>query len=312
MPTHRVFIDCDPGVDDCIALMAALGSPADIELLGIGVVAGNVPVATCAKNAAAVLALAGRPDLPLHVGCPRPMVVLPEFAEHIHGPSGLGNAQLPEGEIGAQPHALDALCELLGNAAAASITLVLTGPMTNLAVALVRSPEIAQGVKEIVVMGGAREAGGNITASAEFNIHADPHAAHIVLGCGRPITMIGLDATLQLRCTAERMARLKASSHPAVQAARAMVEHVNRVYGTIYETQGAALHDPCTIGYLLAPALFTTRPARVAIETNAGLTRGHTAVDFQVTTGAPANVNWVTSLEAERLFDLLVARMEAL
>ena len=138
MPTHRVFIDCDPGVDDCIALMAALGSPADIELLGIGVVAGNVPVATCAKNAAAVLALAGRPDLPLHVGCPRPMVVLPEFAEHIHGPSGLGNAQLPEGEIGAQPHALDALCELLGNAAAASITLVLTGPMTNLAVALVR------------------------------------------------------------------------------------------------------------------------------------------------------------------------------
>ncbi|MEE4202761.1 MAG: nucleoside hydrolase [Halieaceae bacterium] len=312
MARHKVFIDCDPGVDDCIALMVALGCPDDIELVGVGVVAGNVPVDICARNAAGVLALAGRSEVPLHVGCPRPLIVPPEFAEHIHGPSGLGDAELPEADLGLHPHAVDALCALLASAEPASITVVITGPMTNLAVALVRSPQIAVGIKEIVIMGGAREAGGNITASAEFNIHADPHAAHIVLTCGRPITMIGLDATLQIRCTAERMARMESSAHRAVVAAKAMVDHVNRVYGKIYGTEGAALHDPCTVGYLLAPALFTLRPAQVAVEMNSGLTRGHTAVDFQVTTGAAANVNWVTELDAPRLFDLLIERMERL
>jgi purine nucleosidase len=312
MTKHRVYFDCDPGVDDCIALLAALGSPDDIELLGIGVVAGNVGVETCARNAAGVLALADCSSVPVHVGCPRPLVVAPTFAEHIHGESGLGDARLPEAPIGDHPHAVDALCTLLEQAEPGSITLVITGPMTNVAVALVRSPHIVRGIKEIVLMGGAREAGGNITASAEFNIYADPHAASLVLDCGRPITMIGLDATLQIRCTAERMARMQASEHRAVQAAKAMVDHVNRVYGVIYGAEGAALHDPCTVGFLLAPELFAARPARVRVATDDGLARGHTAVEFRVTDSEPANVQWVTALDAERLFDLLMTRMECL
>lgn len=312
MSRHRVFIDCDPGVDDCIALMVALGSPEEIDLIGVGVVAGNVQMETCASNAAAVMALAGRTSIPVYPGCPRPMVVAPEFAEHIHGESGLGDARLPAGASLASCHAVDALCALLEAAEPASVTLVITGPMTNVAVALVRSPHIARGVKQIVLMGGAREAGGNITASAEFNIYADPHAASVVLSCGRSITMVGLDATLQLRCTATRMAQMRASGHPAVSAAKSMVDHVNRVYGEIYGTEGAALHDPCTVGYLLAPDLFTSVPARVEVDTREGLTRGHTAVDFHVDAQRPANVTWVTGLDADALFNLFMARMERL
>lgn len=189
---------------------------------------------------------------------------------------------------------------------------MITGPMTNVAVALVRSPQLFAAVKAIVVMGGAREAGGNITACAEFNIYADPHAAKIVLGCGLPITMIGLDATLQLRCTPQRVARMQASGHRAVTAAMTMIEHVNRIYGEIYGIAGAALHDPCTIGYLLAPDLFETRAARVQVEINEGIARGHTAVDFDVSDQRPANVNWVTKLDADALFALFMTRMERL
>ncbi|MFP4518803.1 MAG: nucleoside hydrolase [Oceanicaulis sp.] len=308
---RKVILDCDPGVDDCIALMAALGAPDAIDLLGVSVVAGNVPVEICARNAASVLTLAGRCDVKVHAGCARPMVFEPVFADHIHGETGLGAARLPEPEAPVQArHAVDFLCDMLERAEPGSITLVLTGPMTNAALALVKAPGIAEAIAEIVVMGGAREAGGNITASAEFNIFADPHAAHVVLNAGLKTTLIGLDATLQLRCTPQRLARLKASSHRAPQAAAAMVEHVNGVYGEIYGDEGAALHDPCTIGYLLAPHLFAARPAAVHVDTRDGLTRGHTAVDIHLLSGAPANVSWVTGLDAPALFDLLLEHME--
>jgi purine nucleosidase len=300
-------------VDDCIALMSALGSAEELDVVAVTTVAGNVPVETCTRNALGVLALAGRADIPVHAGCARPMVLEPVFADHIHGETGLGAAELPAPLARpAASHAVDLLAERLSGAEANPVTLVLTGPMTNAALALIKAPQIARGVKEIVVMGGASAAGGNITASAEFNIFADPHAAHVVLGSGLPITMIGLDATLQLRCTPDRLARLEASRHESARAAAAMVAHVNGVYGEIYGADGAALHDPCTIGYLLAPELFETRSAAVQVETGAGLTRGHTAVDHHLLTGAPANVTWVAGLRAQPVFDLLVERMERL
>ncbi|MEO1040134.1 MAG: nucleoside hydrolase [Pseudomonadota bacterium] len=308
-----ILIDCDPGIDDCIALMLALASPEALDVRAIHTVAGNVPVDVCTRNALGVLALAGRSDIPVHAGCPRPMVEAPVFADHVHGPCGLGAAQLPPAQSHAQDaHAVSHLIETLRAAEPASLTLVITGPMTNLAVALIQAPDIAAAIGELVIMGGARAAGGNITASAEFNIYADPHAARIVLACGRPITLIGLDATLQFRCTPQRMSRLEHSGHRAAELAHTMIRHVNAVYGALYGSEGAALHDPCTIGYLLAPELFATCPAAVEVETRAGLTRGHTAIDVYLGDGAQPNIRWATGVDAPALFDLMLDRITRL
>lgn len=308
--TRPILIDCDPGVDDCFALMMALASPEALDVRAILTVAGNVPVQTCTTNACGIAALANRADVPVHAGCPRPMVEAPVFADHIHGETGLGDAHLPALEHEpAAGHAVSVLIEQLRGAGPDGLTLVITGPMTNLAVALVQAPDIAGAIREIVIMGGAREAGGNITASAEFNIYADPHAAQVVFACGRPITLIGLDTTLQFRCTPERFARLEALGCAAGDLGAAMIAHVNRIYGAVYGAEGAALHDPCTIGYLLAPELFDTVPAHVQVQTAAGLTRGHTAVDVYLLDGATPNVRWATGLRAEPLFDLLLDRL---
>lgn len=307
--SRTVIIDCDPGVDDSLALFAALGSPEEIELQAVCVVAGNVPVSTCTRNALGLMELAGRADIPVHAGCERPLIVAPEFADHIHGETGLGDAVLPEPSVSAADlNAVDFLCAALGKAAPASVTLVITGPMTNFAAALQRDPSIAGAVNELVIMGGASHEGGNITPHAEFNIYADPDAASIVLSCGRPITLIGLDATLQFRCTPDRMARLEGSTHRAVLASAAMIGHVNKVYGEIYGAEGAAMHDPCTIGYLLAPDLFDVEAVSVSVVTEDGEKRGHTAVSAQ----PGSSVKWVTGLQAEPLFNLLLQRMERL
>ncbi|MBO6798488.1 nucleoside hydrolase [Maricaulis sp.] len=307
--TRSIIIDCDPGVDDCIALLAALGAPDRFDLKAITVVAGNVPVETCARNARGVLALAGREDIPVYAGCDRPMRVDPEFAEHIHGASGLGDARLPEASVPVSTtHAVDYLCDTLSAAEPGSITLVITGPMTNFATALKRDASIMRGVRELVIMGGAAIEGGNITAHAEFNIYADPDAAKIVLESGCATTLIGLDATLQIRCTPPRMQRLEASGHPACHASAAMISHVNRIYGEVYGADGAALHDPCTIGYLLDPGLFSSKSVSVTVTTSDDEKRGNTALGAECANG----VNWVTGLDDDALFDLLVTSMERL
>lgn len=304
---RSVIIDCDPGVDDCIALLAALGAPERLDVRALCVVAGNVPVDTCARNAGGVLALAGREDIPVYSGCERPMQVEPVFAEHIHGASGLGDARLPESAVTPSSlGAVDYLCETLGQAEPASITLVITGPMTNFATALQRQPGIVRAVRELVIMGGASREGGNITPHAEFNIFADPDAAAIVLASGCPTVLIGLDATLQIRCTPPRMAQLHASGHRACHAAAEMIAHVNRIYGEVYGADGAALHDPCTIGYLLAPELYDRVPATVSVDCSGGAQRGQTVI----TPNPEANLQWVTGLRDGALFDLLMQHME--
>lgn len=304
---RSVIIDCDPGVDDCIALLATLGAPEQIDLRAICVVAGNVPVDTCARNARGVLALAGREDIPVYSGCDRPMQVDPVFAEHIHGASGLGDAKLPESTVTpAALGAVDYLCETLGQAEPASITLVITGPMTNFATALQRDPNIVEAVREVVIMGGASVEGGNITPHAEFNIFADPDAAAIVLASACPTVLIGLDATLQIRCTPPRMSGLEASSHPACHAAAEMIAHVNRIYGEVYGAEGAALHDPCTIGYLLAPELYDLVSVSAKVDCSGGERRGQTVI----TPAQSSGLQWVTGLRDGPLFDLLVRHME--
>ncbi|WP_421789086.1 nucleoside hydrolase [Hyphobacterium sp.] len=306
-----IIIDCDPGVDDCFALLTALASPEELEIKGICTVAGNVPVETCTKNALGLLTFTGRTDIPVYQGCPRPIQEAPVFASHIHGETGLGAARLPEPVVDARPeHAVAFLIDTLRSASPASITLVPTGPLTNLGLALVEAPDIAEAIAEIVIMGGAFETGGNITETAEFNMYADPHAADIVMSCGRPITLIGLDATLKFRCTVERMKMLSDARHKTTDLISEMIGHVNDIYGEIYGEDGAAMHDPCTIGYLLAPHLFEARTAHVRVETEGR--RGHTAVDVHLLGDAKPNVNWVDGLDAPRLFELLLSRITRL
>ncbi len=311
--THQVILDCDPGVDDCIALLVALGASDRIDLQSICVVAGNVPVDVCARNALGILALAKREGLPVYSGCDRPLRVAPSFAEHIHGRSGLGDATLPEAIDSLQRKpAVDHLCQTLSSAQPGSITLVITGPMTNFAAALQRDPSITKAVRELIIMGGADKAGGNITDFAEFNIYADPDAARIVLESGCPTTLIGLDATLQIRCTPARMDRLTGTDHPASQTSAAMVAHVNRIYGEVYGAEGAALHDPCTVGYLLEPGLFTCHEVAVEVDCSDGETRGQTRIHPVDNAAGWPRINWVTGLDDTALFELIVTEMERL
>ncbi len=293
--------------------MLALASGEDLSVEAICTVAGNVQVETCTRNALGLLALTGHTHVPVYSGCARPLQAEPVFAGHIHGESGLGSVVFPEKRPGARPGpAAGFLVKRLSDASQPPVTLVITGPSTNLATALEIAPKITAGIERIVLMGGARREGGNITPSAEFNIHADPHAAQAVLHSGIPATLIGLDATLQLRCTPDRMAALRAIGNPASGAAAEMISHVNAVYGEIYGTAGAALHDPCTIAWLLAPGLFSARPARVEVETGSPLTRGHTAIDLRPASGTPPNADWVDGLDADAVFSLLLERIARL
>jgi purine nucleosidase len=308
-----IIIDCDPGIDDCIALMAALASPDEVRLEAICTVAGNVRLEICTANALGLLALTGREDIPVYAGSDRPLREAPVFADHIHGENGLGAVRFPENRPSEEAeNAVDFLIRRLRDVDKPPVTLVVVGPSTNLATALARAPDIAARIDEIVLMGGARREGGNITASAEFNIYADPHAAQSVLHCGRPVAIIGLDATLQLRCTPVRMKRLRNLGSVIANTAADMIDHVNAVYGEVYGAEGAALHDPCTIAYLLAPQLFQAQDATIEVETDSMLTRGHTAVDIHRLGGKPANAKWIDGLQSDAVFDLLFERLARL
>ncbi len=193
---RRIIIDTDPGIDDAVAILLALASP-EIEVLGLVAVAGNLPLAVTERNTRAIVELAGRPEIPVYAGCPRPMGRPLLTAERVHGDTGLGGLALPPPAIAARPeHGVDFLIETLRQAAPGSITLCALGPLTNIAVALVMAPEIAAGIAELVLMGGAARVPGNVTPAAEFNIHVDPYAAALVFDSGLPITMVPLDVEL--------------------------------------------------------------------------------------------------------------------
>jgi purine nucleosidase len=183
------------------------------------------------------------------------------------------------------------------------------GPMTNVALAMALEPAIVPRLGRIVAMGGARSEGGNITASSEYNIHADPHAARKVLGSGVPIVLMGLDATHQVRATQARIAAIRALATPAAEAIAQLLDFSVRVEKVLVGWDAPPVHDPCTIAYLLAPELFVTRPARVGVETASPLTLGHTAVDFRLEDPAAATVHWATEIDHEGFFSLLLQRL---
>ena len=298
-----LIIDCDPGVDDAIALLLTLAPAQDLPLLGVTTVAGNVPLTLTHRNARKICALAGKPETPVYAGCPRPLLRSLATAEEVHGATGLQGADLPE-PTGTAPtqHAVDFLTAQLLSAAE-PVTVAVLGPLTNIAVALIQRPQIAKNIRQLVIMGGARGQG-NITPSAEFNIYVDPHAAHVVFAAGVPTVLFTLDTTHQVLTTPERLARIRAVGNPVAAAAAGMLSFYGQGDRNIYGLPGGPLHDPCVIAYLLQPDLFTTKQVPVTVEITGEQTIGRTVIDWY--SDAPSTVQVADTVNAEGLYELLI------
>ncbi|HSF13983.1 MAG TPA: nucleoside hydrolase [Vicinamibacteria bacterium] len=309
----RIILDCDPGQDDAVNILFALSASDRLELAGITTVAGNVPLEKTQRNARLMCELARRTDVAVYAGCPRPMLRPLVTAESVHGREGIDGADIHEPSLPLRDgHAVDFIVDTLRDAEDASMTLVPTGPLTNVATALVKAPEIAPKIREIVLMGGAMREGGNVTPSAEFNIFVDPHAAKIVFACGRPLVVMGLDVTHQALATPTRLDAIGRLGTSVGRSVKSMLEYFNRHDTEKYGTEGAPLHDPCTVAYLLEPALFRAKRVHIDVETVSDLTLGETVVDFWGVTALEPNALWVHTIDAGGFFELLTERLSGL
>jgi len=307
---EKIILDCDPGQDDAINLLLAMASPEDFEILGITAVAGNVPLELTERNARLICDLGGRSDLNVYSGCSRPMERDLLTAEYVHGDTGIDGMEVGDPVTPLQEtHAVDFIISTLKAAERESVTLVPTGPLSNIGTAIEKDPTILDGVKRIVLMGGAMREGGNRTPSAEFNILVDPRAAQIVFDCGRPITAMGLDVSHQVIATGDRVERIENLGNPAAMATAGMLKFFNRHDTAKYGFDGAPLHDPCTIAWMLRPDLFVGKECNIAIETESPLTMGHTAIDFWGISGREVNATWIHSVDADGFYDLLIERL---
>jgi purine nucleosidase len=302
MTARRVLIDTDPGIDDAVAILLALASP-ELSVEAVIAVAGNGPLSVTELNARAICELAGRTDIPVYAGCPRPLRGDPITAIYFHGESGLGAVELPPPSRAPRPqHGVGFTMDLLRAAKPKSITWCALGPLTNIATALVQAPDIIAGVDELIVMGGASRELGNTSPAAEFNILADPQAAAIVFDSGLPITLIPLDLTHRVRSTAPRIARIRAlGSRIATVVADLLTPSTGG--------EAHALHDPCVIAYALAPQLFSGSRVNVAIETQSALTLGATIVDWRGVSGRDINATVLHRVDADGVFALIEARL---
>ena len=304
-----IIIDTDPGTDDAVAILLALAAP-ELEVLGLAAVAGNAPLAATERNARAVLELAGRTEIPVYAGCPGPIGGGAITAVHAHGEGGLGSLELPPPQMALQPaHGVDFLIETLRASAPRSVTVCALGPLTNVAAALIKAPDIAQRLAELVVMGVASYALGNTTPCAEFNIHADPLAAAVVFGSGAAITLIPLDLTHQVMSTPERIEGVRVLGNRCGSAAALLMSPPRARTTGGGQPPTYALHDPCVIGYLLAPELFDGVETNVAVETQSPLTLGMTVIDWRGISGRPRNARVTTKIDADRFYALLTERL---
>ncbi len=310
---RKIIIDTDPGQDDAVAILMALASPADFDILGIVAVAGNVGLAQNARNALKVVELAGRKDIAVYAGCERPMRRTLVTAEHVHGETGLDGPDLPLPKLQIEDqHGVDFIIETLLAHEAGTVTLATLGPLTNVAMAMVKEPRIIPRIQEIVMMGGGYFEGGNITPVAEFNIYVDPDAADVVLRSGVPIAMLPLDVTHMILSTPERLARIRGLGNKAGEAVHQMLSFSERFDLNKYGSTGAPLHDPCVIAYMLKPELFEGRHINVVIETSSELTVGMTVADYWGVTGRVRNVTYLRSGNAEGFYELLTERLSRL
>lgn len=313
MTARPIIIDTDPGQDDAVALLTALASPDDFDVLAITAVAGNVPLNLTVRNCLSLVELAGRTDVPVYRGAANPMVKQLVTAEYVHGPTGLDGSGLGPPQISeASGHAVDHIVELLLTRDDHQVTVCTLGPLTNIAMAITREPAIVDKIGQLVMMGGGFFEGGNTTPAAEFNVYVDPHAARIVFRSGVPIVMMPLDVTHKALTSPERIRRFADLGTRAGDSVAGMLDFFDRYDMEKYGSQGAPLHDPTVIAYLLEPEIFSGREVNVEIEVDSPLTEGMTVVDWWGVTDRPPNAHVINQIDTARYYDLLVERIARL
>ncbi len=308
--TTPILIDCDPGHDDALAILLALARP-ELQVLGITTVYGNASLERTTRNALRVLTLADRTEIPVGVGADRPLLREPWAPVAVHGVSGLDGADLPEPAVGpwAGGDAIELMAATLRDAAE-PVTLIPTGPLTNVALLLRAHPRLRDRIAAICFMGGAIGAG-NTTPSAEFNVWSDPEAASIVAGSGIPLTMIGLDVTHQALVLPEDVERLEALGNRAGRVVADLVRFFARHHRERYGWPGPPIHDAVAVATVAMPDLVETRPCRLDVETASDLTRGRTVVDLERRDGREPNAEVGVSIDRARFVDVLIAAIGA-
>ncbi|ALE88817.1 nucleoside hydrolase [Pseudomonas versuta] len=305
-----LIIDTDPGADDVVALLLALASPEQLNVLGITTVAGNVRLDKTSRNARLAREWAGREDVPVYAGAPKPLVRTPIYAENIHGQEGVTGVPIHEPAKGLeQANAVNYLIDTLRAAKPGSVTIAMLGPQTNLALALVQAPDITKGIREVVVMGGAHFNGGNITPVAEFNLYADPHAADVVLKSGVKLVYVPLDVTHKILTSDQRLKQIASLGNQAGKLVGDILNEYVKNDMAHYGLPGGPVHDASVIAYLLKPELFSGREVNLVVDTREGPTFGQTIADWYDTLKQPKNAFWVENGDAQGFFDLLTARL---
>jgi inosine/uridine nucleosidase len=306
----RIIIDTDPGIDDALAFLLALASP-EIKLEALTTTQGNVTVEKATRNALAVLELAHASHIPVVQGSILPLVQPLRTSDSVHGASGLGNSKLPEPQINPLPqHGVDYLIERV-LAEPGEISVFPIGPLTNIAMAIRKEPGFAKALKELVIMGGAIQEGGNVTPLAEFNIFVDPHAAHIVFHAGIPITLIPLDAThkcLLKQVHLDRLLKIKSPISRFIEEAAGVYLKSSLDLGD----SGSALHDPLTLATIIAPELLTLKEYYVDVDISGGVSMGKTFADYYHVTKKPTNMKVALDVRGEDFIELFLQRMETL
>ncbi|KFI34067.1 hypothetical protein CG51_04180 [Haematobacter missouriensis] len=310
MPPRKIIIDTDPGQDDAVAILLALASPEDMQVLGITAVAGNVPLPLTQRNARIICELAGRREMKVFAGEAAPLSRPLVTAEHVHGKTGLDGPQLPEPTMPlAGEDAVGFIIDTLRSEPAGTVTLCPLGPLTNIATAFRRAPDIVGRVQEIVLMGGAYFEVGNITPAAEFNIYVDPEAADEVFRSGAKIVVLPLDVTHKAMTNKRRVDAFRALGTEVGRMVAAWTDFFERFDKEKYGGEGAPLHDPCVIAWLIRPELFSGRFINVMIETRGEFTTGMTVADWWGVSGREPNALFLGDVDAEGFFGLLTERL---
>jgi purine nucleosidase len=304
--SRKVIITSDPGQDQAAAIFLFLGRPDAFEVLGIVATAGNIDMSHTERNCRKLLELAERRDIQVCVGCTRPMRRELVMAPHVHGPTGLDGPALPEPTMGLSPqHGVDFIIDTVRAAPPKTITICSLSPLTNLAMALVKAPDIAERIEEVVMMAGAYFEVGNISAAAEFNVFVDPEAADVVLRSGLKMTMLPLDVTHKMLSTRDRLVAMRATGTRCGIAIAEMLEFSEAFDLKKYGWNGAPLHAPCVPVYMLRPDIFVGRNINVSVELSGTLTLGMTVADWWQITDRPRNVFYVRDGDSGVFYDLL-------
>ncbi|WP_433122490.1 nucleoside hydrolase [Arthrobacter koreensis] len=306
---HKIILDCDPGHDDAVALLLAHGSP-EIELLAVTTVVGNQTLEKVTRNALAIARVANITGVPFAAGCDRPLVRTIENAPDIHGESGMDGPELPEPTVELDSrHAVDLIIDTVMSHEPGTVTLVPTGGLTNIAMAVRKEPRLAERVKEVVLMGGGYHVG-NWSAVAEFNIIIDPEAAHIVFNEKWPLTMVGLDLTHQALATDEVAERIAAVGTKPAKFVGELLEFFGHTYKDAQGFDFPPVHDPCAVAYVIDPSVMTTQRVPLDVELTGTLTLGMTVADFRAPAPADCSTSVAMELDQDKFWGLVVDALE--